>query len=1702
MSAKYLILCSLLGLGAPLLPAKTPAEELVEVEERYAQDKPEWADSIVREILGNHDAGIEWWKKAIEAQVKAGRVVDAANNAEVVMLRCKGSALQAEGKAIYEGVLRQMEAELDRFLAFKSWGDVDKGARWFRGELAKLMRRMVRVNPAKTRKALALAATLVQQSPEEVARKQSNRPRGSYSDFLAQLGNTPELADDVFRLADKDGLIRDRTWVSSYESFMSSQECWRDASHVRAVFSSTPFVAEAKDFRDFFLGDSTLIGMLINRLKWSDDRELKGSVLRDLAARKPRAFGAELVETMLVEDSQGTLMKEFLARRKQDLSLLSPQSAAVVVALIASKFNQIAVPVPLSPEWADRMKPLLEAESKYLEEVMTPWRKEAVSEVINRGYETALDEASWIFRRTACRDQEKAVLFLEQAVKLAGAHEAAFGDQFSAALMRKANSIPETLARVMKIAEREGLGAGGGGRSGMVSAELNLDEVMRDPQRLVAYLDAAGLLGDVKKFTAAWRPDEPFEHGVVKRLATKLPGRKDAADGVCKLLAQRQPRTFGTEVVLMLLTPAGDLGLPQVLRDYQGEISALPADLQEEMARFGMALCRDLGGLAQALPNSEAALKARQAEVQSAATQDVEKILNATDPKKYFAQIAGGYPYMRLLTSAPSEEMVQMTRSLAIVAEFDAKKAGAALKKYTEMLAAADPMRVEPDQRINFSSTGPWLAACLGNPRLLRWVNEAVLTISRVENYYWNKCVEDSLFPDRAFASLRTTVQLLKNHELLVAATDFAPMVWGRRRSTLQMVVTKLRNQPPALKDELVKHLQSRGTLNFGETVIVAACLPNWKSGTDLLRSKESEMALLSPPVREMVQELLGASSAGGGPGGAPPTTTSTGGGSSGPPAGWPGSGSAEETVSAEGVEKYLGSGDLAGAAKELDTLLAGASPGPVQEPHLVATFNTNASGAPKKIEALLKQPGNVRTAGLLLARLQADHDGTLGVPGPTTISLMAAALEGAWMRSGGLVEPVAATKGVLSDFTVALKEGQGELPSTVYLEFLKRLPDHSRQAVLAWAEKTDAGSPQHAQAQAMVAAWSLKEGASGRKRSGGTGQWERISQFVNNPAASARARFGVAAYWCREAPEAVPATVVVPAARLGLQFWARDEYFHEPDLSGVLIRFGAAEGGKEWDDVAGQFQSEWERRTFAMKNGRSRSNNMDAIHASISILARMGRETDLDLMFETYKYSVAEDLWPVALMVQQGMIEAAASRLRGNWAVLTGVPLGSAKTPLLPMPSPERVAAFVKAFGPGEKELALLAEQVLLSGGVVRQVDRSEIFSGEGEQRMENLAQRAAEMPVTDRKLRRVLHARIVQASPKCLSILAAHIKEDVSDAVLNLESYGPSRAGVWPVEVMAMDAALKVLARDDTAVSENLQLVKDAIRRKPSLGSATREIAMGAYLLRVMECVAHEVPNLAKERRKALFEPILLELKRAENITPGSGLHGAHWLVMWWMEGTGQEVVGLPSVRSTFRSQADLLGRVRLIMQRMVGKGDSRLPQPDRIKLMMAAMNRPEFQADVTPQGNVSPALESLYFLLSPEEILQFGSELSAGCKTGGRKTYEMAMIAMSQGKDDTALALLKLAENEVNVGPNGEFRYAPRSAMRKPPPFFSPPRPGTKIGWSTEWVYEEQVVALLRLHRNEDAAAALNTVADAPFLTPMKAGLAKIVADRAKP
>lgn len=1695
MRANFLLLCSYLGLGISLLPAKTPTEELVEVEERYSQNDAQGADSIVRNILNNREAGIVLWEKAIQAQVKAGRVVDAANNAEALMLRSRGSSLHAEGKAIYEDVTRKMEAELDRFLAYKSWGDVENSSYWFRSELAKLMRRTVRVNPVKTRRVLVLAVKLLQESPEEVASRRSNRPRGSYSDFLAQLGQAPELADDVFQLAEKAGLDRDRSWVSSYQSFMSGTECWRDETHVRAVFSSTPFVADARNFKDLFLGDSTLVGTLVTQLRWADNRELKGIILRDLEARQPRTFGAELVEAMLVEDSQGTLMKEFLSRRKTDLSLLPPRSPAVVVTLIASKFKQLAVPAPLSPEWADRMKPLLEAETSYLEEVMTPWRKEAVSEIINQGYgyETALHEASWIFRRLACRDQEKAVLFLEQVVKLARSHQAAFGDQFLPALMRKVGAFPETLSRVMKLAEREGLGAGGEGSSNLVSSALNVDELMRDPQRLVTYLEVAGLLGDAKRFTAGWRPDEPFENGVVKRLVNRLPARKDAADGVCKLLVQRQPRTFGTEVVLMLLTPSGDLGLPQVLRDYQSEITALPADLQGEMARFCASVCRDLDGLAQALPNAAESLKARQGEVQSAATQDVEKILNATDPKQYFAQVSKGHPGLRQLMIDPSPQMVQTARSLAVVAEFDEKKAGEAFKKYLEMLAAADPVRVPPDQRLDFSSTGPWLVACLAHPGLLRWTSEAARANTRSDNFFWNRYVEETLFPDRAFASLRTTSQFLKNHKLLVPATDFSPMVWGRRLNTLQQAATKLRNQPAAVKDELVKLLRSRGTLNFGETVIVAACLPSWNSGMDLLRSKESELALLAPPVGQMVQEVFGASHAGGSSSQPSPGMFPSAGG---------GPGAAGEMVSAEAVEKALSSGDLAGAAKELDTLLSGTASRPVQEPHLVAAFEMNAEGAPKKIEALLKQTENVRTAGMLLARLQSEHDGTLGVPGPTTLFLMAGALEGAWLRAGGLVEPVAATKAALLALTVALKEVPGELQSTVYREFLKRLPAHSRQAVLAWAEKSDAGSPLHTQAQSMVAAWTLKGVTTAREPSGGVGRWDGISQFVNNAAVSPRARFGVAAYWCREAPEAVPATVVVPAAKLGLQFWGRGEYFHEPDLSGVLICFGSTEGGKEWDTVARQFQSEWERRTLAMKNGRSRSNNRNPIHAAIAILARMGRETDLDLMFETYKYSVAEELWTVPLMVQQGMYAVAASRLRENWAVLTGVSLSAAKTPLLPVPSPEKVNAFEKAFGPGEKELALLAEQILLSGGVVRQVDRSGIYAGDGEQRMEQVARRAAEMPVADRKLRRVLHARIVQASPQCLRLLAAHIKEDAGDAVLDLENYGPTRASVWPVEVMAMDAALKALAGDYTAISGNLQLIKDAIRRKSSSVGSTTEFAMGDYLFRVLECMAQEVPKLSDEKKNILFGAILQELKRTDNIMPGSGLHGVHWLVLWWMEGTGQEVVGLPSVRSHFRSQAGLLNRVRRIMQWMVGEGDSRLPQADRLKLMMTAMNRPEFAADITPQGNVSPALESLYFLLTPEEILQFGKELSAACKTGGRKTYEMAMIALSQGKDEAALALLKLAENETQMGLNGEFRFSRRSAPGRSPIGPPPPGPGARIGWSTEWIYEAQLVALLRLNRNEEAATALNLVADSPFWAPMKPGLAKILAERSKP
>jgi hypothetical protein len=744
-------------------------------------------------------------------------------------------------------------------------------------------------------------------------------------------------------------------------------------------------------------------------------------------------------------------------------------------------------------------------------------------------------------------------------------------------------------------------------------------------------------------------------------------------------------------------------------------------------------------------------------------------------------------------------------------------------------------------------------------------------------------------------------------------------------------------------------------------------------------------------------------------------------------------------------------------------------------------------------LQEIVKLPQTVRTSGLILAKLQADRSGRLGVPGPAMAELIAKNLQSAWYEAGGLVEAAPAAIKVLMEFSTALGDVPPEVQGPVLGEFLKSLPAALRVKVLEWAALCDTGSQVYVQARELTQVWEMLEACRLDRGLEEHKKWGRLVSFVSSETQGPRARFGVASYWCREARGQAPLPLVMQGTRLALQFWKAREYMPVRDMVDVMNRFSRVADSAEWRSAAEDFEKEWEKLTLDLKKSNIRLAGGDALQATIAILSRLGRETSLDLLFETYSV-LTDELWPMGVMAHYGANPLAAVKLRERKSHLSDVSSDSGHLPGLPLPAQEMVTAFAREIGGIESDLALLGEEILLSVAKVDEKISSPEMQGAWLARMEQFARKVAAQPVTDSRVRRMLYLRIVQSCPEALEVLAGQIEAEASaPGARNEVRFGATPREV-AVDLMAMAAVVKVRAGSPAAISQRLERMIAELRKAGVRDELTVPVVSGAYLLKVMECLAPFWPTMVEEQRDAVMSHLLAEAGSKEVKMSGDYSLGAvRWLLEWWMGDAGK-VQGPPLVMPEGRLPDELVARVGRVMRKMTRNGRAWLPEATRVRLMGAAMNRGEFQNAVTVAGRVSPALEDLSYILSPTEMVRHGKELSKVSVRGGKTSYDLAMIAVAEGMDEDALEILALAQDESFLNHAGavvSLKNSGHSAMARKGMAGSL---SLGAGWLVEWVDEARVALLLKRGRDTEAVALIKGLPDSRQ-APAKAALLKL-------
>lgn len=1690
--------------------ADTPPERVIEESRALLKEgRIEEVRERIRQLISvNGEETV--WAEAIRVQRDAGLLGDAADAAESLTRWTKGTPRNASYQQLLEDVMLKHEAELDRVLAANKWTDLGEGEPEFYQRLSQVLRRMARLQAARSEQVLVKAVALLKQGPGELEHRGSVRWDGPVSRFLAMMGNTPELARAVLKMADTEGLTLRRDWCADYARSMTSKERWSESGHVKALFTATPFVGEVDEYHDLFLpgpASETLVAELVTKLAQDDVSDLKVLWLQEVASRKERAFGMELVACLVKDDGQNTGLKNFLARRKAELAKLSGEKALALATLLATKVEALRSPAPMPAELADLVNPLWDAESAYLNEIQARWRDALSFGDLKLNADAAVAVVTRAFPRLAVRSRTHAIQLLEQTCKLIRDSHVDAEGRLMAGLLQEVALFPETLSVVLLIAEREGVLQQGGWRQQVLGGGWRPEKHTAQPERLITYLEAAGVLGDAMTFTAGWRTNEPFRTEFVTRVTNSLVVQRGVTDDVVKLLGQRTPRTFGTDVLRALLRPGSDVTLVQVAQTYRDELTLLPADRRAEVVRFFAYWVSDLEGLARTLPAFQEALEATLADRRAAAFAKVDLILTAEKPQ---ALPEGALPDATTFARGPrraTSVMIDLAADLATVALVDPPKAESAFKKYTGMIVAASPKDLNPRQQLIFGPVGPWLQCCLKHPGLHVWARDAALKIDPAGNTFWAGRVRDELFPKFEFEDASGAVVLMEKNGLLAAIAKYDPIVWAPGESSLGMALNRIRSEPVTLRKDVAKLLASRTPRTLGTTVMMAACETTGEPANKVLGECLHELQTLPPATLKTVHDalermfpfdlrhtntrppegafaLLLASS------GKPPEKPAK---QPSPAAAGlvrPGGG---ETVAVEYVEKLLAGGEVEKASSLLNLLVPMDGASPIQEEGRVAMFQMNPEGIPRRLQEIVKLPQTVRTSGLILAKLQADRSGRLGVPGPTMAGLIAQNLQSAWYEAGGLVEPAPAAIKVLMEFSTALGEVPPEVQGPVLGEFLKSLPAALRVKVLEWAVLCDTRSPVYVQAREMTQVWELLEACRLDRGLAEQKKWGRLVSFVNSGMQGPRARFGVASYWCREARGQAPLPLVIQGTRLALQFWKAREYVPVRDMADVMNSFSSVADSAEWRRVAEEFEKEWEKITLALKKSNIRLAGGDALQATIAILSRLGRETSLELLFETYSV-LTEELWPVGVMAHYGANPLAAVKLRERKSHLSYVSSESEYLPGLPLPSPEMVTAFAREIGEKEADLALLGEEALLSIAKVDEKNGTPEARKAWLARMDQFARKVAAQPVTDSRVRRMLYLRILQSCPEVLETLAGQIETEATAP----GAWNEIRFGATPdegaVDLMAMAAAVKVRAGSPAAISQGLERMVAELRKAGVRDELTVPGVSGAYLLKVMECLAPFWPTMTEEQRGAVMSHLLAEAGSKEVKMSGDYRLGAvRWLLEWW-RGDAGKVQGPPLAMPEGRLPDELVARVGRVMRKMTHNGREWLPEATRIRLMATAMNRSEFQSGTTVAGRVSPVLEDLSYILSPAEMIRHGKELAKVSVRGGKTSYDLAIIAIAEGMDEDALEILALAQDESFLNHTGavvSLKNSGHSAMARKVMAGSL---NVGAGWSVEWVDEARVALLLKRDRDTEAVDLIKGLPDSRR-APAKAGLVKI-------
>lgn len=770
----------------------------------------------------------------------------------------------------------ELTRKVDQVLAAKSWSELHQQEYQFTQQFPALLRDFADIDSAKADAAARHAVELLRSSPEQKQSTMQNNRETPVLRLLTALIRVPQLLPTTLVLAEQEGFSQSRNWTSNLRSHM--EESLNQPENIRFFFSSTPWVAEASKFRDLKSESNqepTLLARLINRIENSNDLLPK---VHDFLAKQPATFGTELLLAFLHrvpgEDTNtrsfyntkrpdDASILAFIQKRRDDFTKLQPESAANLLAMLNARMPDLDQKSEQDPALKQALQPLLSATAAQFEADIAHWMQmTSLSTSGSEAYE-AIQTCMPLLDQLAQSDKTRAIALLDQISKLVaqkdllnsrGGNRQQPHQTQVARWLQNVATVPELFGEIMQRAEESGAARDPSWMASTLGTARNLYKLRGKPRRVIALLDAAGMLAPAATFNPRPLPNNPQQSTMLEAMSSEFTGG-NTHPGLVEELNKHQPRTFGVDFITLLCSKRHNAPdeLAAFAQAHADEISACSADQQKLLAGYveRRKWTEIFAMHVPALQDEFAPLMQEQNAKRQSYIEDVLKTKTWQEFEQLYFKIqsppsrngspmtraemearmrmSGGPAFFQRGQSSPS--MDYLASHLVQLAAVDAPKARLTLRHFNSLYNAAFDQSPDPYRKPTLDHFVMTLSA---SPRLLSEALRLTVPSSSILRTPTGSSMStyplmDRAFPASTLASAEKIISTLDEMELLTDADkyDAFPGPGLASGSMLGMVFVKLSKLSPEVGEKAAQLLAEKKDAKFGHLLFAAKLTPD-----------------------------------------------------------------------------------------------------------------------------------------------------------------------------------------------------------------------------------------------------------------------------------------------------------------------------------------------------------------------------------------------------------------------------------------------------------------------------------------------------------------------------------------------------------------------------------------------------------------------------------------------------------------------------------------------------------------------------------------------------------------------------------------------------------------------------------------------------------------------------------------------------------